>query len=81
MRQREQVYAAFPELAMGKKHVDTCVVAGAEAAYFRFGDHDSYMGLERQHDGTASLTEQGMALLTDNATAVPGIQLSGCILF
>lgn len=75
------MYAVFPELVMEKKHADICVVVAPEVAYFRFGDHDSYMGLERQHDGTASLTEQGMALSTGNATAVLGIQLSGCILF
>lgn len=81
MRRREQVYAVFPELVMGKKHADTCVVVAPEVAHFRFGDHDSCMDLERQHDGTASLTEQGTALSTDNATAVSGIQLAGCILF
>lgn len=71
--QKGLVYAAHPEMAMARMHVDTCVAVVLGATWIRRGHYDPYMGSGKWHDDIAWLMEQAKELSSGNATEVLGI--------
>lgn len=72
MHRRELAYDALHGVVMGKKNACTCGVVVLEGVQFRLLHHNSYMDVEKQNGGIASLMGQGRELLSDNAMVAQG---------